>query len=158
MSAHESFCSLGSCKFHIILIGISLSQILQILDKYQYIYQEIDSLYTLYNYKFFSSIVTSNGEVFREISCGVHYKLRWKGAEKTPSVSRKRFVRKKFQKYYLSSNQKLASTQTLCSAFLDRIQKVRNSKDESDFFKIIDCFIDGYGSVNSERVNFSIKF
>ena len=154
MSAHESFCSLGIYKFHIILIGISLSQILQILDKYQ----EIDSLYTLYNYKFFSSIVTSNGEVFSQIICGVHYKLRWKGAEKTPSVSRKRFVRKKFQKYYLSSNQKLASTQTLCSAFLDRIRKVRISKDESDFFKIIDCFIDGYGSVNSERVNFSIKF
>ena len=44
------------------------------------------------------------------------------------------------------------------SAILDRIRKVRNSKYESDLFKIIRCFIDGSGSVNSERVNFSINF
>ena len=66
-------------------------------------------------------------------------------------------VRKKFKKHYLSSNQKLASTQTLGSAFLDRIRKVQNSKYEHDLLKIIDCFIDGYGFVNSDHVNFSIK-
>ena len=49
-------------------------------------------------------------------------------------------VRKKFNKHYLSSNQKLASTQTLGSAFLDRIRKVQNSKYEHDLSKIIDCF------------------
>ena len=83
--------------------------------------------------------------------------MECKGAEKTPSVSRKRLVRKKFKKHYLSSNQKLASTQTLGSAFLDRIRKVQNSKYEHDLLKIIDCFIDGYGFVNSDHVNFSIK-
>ena len=141
-----------------ILIGTSLSQILQRLDKYQYIYQEIDCLYTLYKHRFFSSIVISSGEVFNHLSFGVQHNLRWKGAEKTPSVSRKRLVRKKFKKHYLSSNQKFASTQTLGSAFLERIRKKRNSKYESDLFKIIDCFIDGYGSVNSERVIFLINF
>ena len=50
---------------------------------------------------------------------------------------------KKFKKHYLSSNQKLASTQTLGSAFLDRIRKVQNSKYEHDLLKIFDCFIDG---------------
>ena len=60
-----------------------------------------------------------------------------------------------FKKHYLSSNQKLASTQTLVSAFLDRIQKTQNSISDSDLFKIIDCFVDDYDSVNSERVNFS---
>ena len=154
VSTHDSFCSLGNYKFHIILIGTSHGQILQRLDKYQYIYQEIDCVYTLYQHRFFSSIVTSNGEVFNQLSCAVQHNLRWKGAEKTPSVSRKRLVRKKFKKHYLSSNQKLASTQTLDSAFLDRIRKVQNSKYESDLFKKIDCFNDGYGSVNSERVYF----
>ena len=71
VSTHDSFCSLGNCKFHIILIGTSLSQILQRLDKYQYIYQEIDCLYTLYKHRFFPSIVTSSGEVFNQLSCGV---------------------------------------------------------------------------------------
>ena len=62
VSTHDSFCSLGNCKFHIILIGTSLSQIFQRLDKYQYIYQEINCLYTLYKHRYFSSIVTSSGE------------------------------------------------------------------------------------------------
>ena len=98
VSTHNSFCSLGNCKFHIIVIGTSLSQILQRLDKHQYIYQEIDCLYTLYKH------FTSSGEVFNQLSCRVQHNLRWRGAEKAPSVSRKRLVRKKFKKYYLSSN------------------------------------------------------
>ena len=109
-------------NFIFFLIGTSLIQILQRLDKYQYVYQETDCLYTLYKHRFFSSIVTSSGEVFNQLSCGVQHNLRLKGAEKTPSVPRKRVVRKKFKKYYLNSNQKLASTQTLGSAFLDRIR------------------------------------
>ena len=63
----------------------------------------------------------------------------------------------KVQKHYLSSNQKLASTQTHGSAFLDRIRKVQNLKYEHNLLKIIDCFIDGYGFVNSDHVNFLIK-
>ena len=58
--------------------------------------------------------------------------------------------------YYLSSAQNLASTQTLGSALLERIRKVQNSKYETDLLKIVDCFINGYGTVNSERVSFSI--
>ena len=126
VSTHDSFCFLGNCKFHIILIGTSLSQILQRLDKYQYIYQEIDCLYRLYKHRFFSSIVTSSGEIFNQLSCGVQHNLRWKGAEKIPSVSRKRLVRKKFKKHYLSSNQKLASTQTLGSEFVKYKTQNRN--------------------------------
>ena len=108
VSTHNSFCSLGNCKFH----------------KYQYMYQEIDCLYTLYKHRLFSSIVTSSGMVFNQLNCGVQHNLRWKRAEKTPSVSRKRLVQKKFKKHYLNSNQKLASTQTLGSAFLDRVRNM----------------------------------
>ena len=60
----------------------------------------------------------------------------------------------KIHKHYLSFKQKFSSTQTLGSAFLDRNRKVQNSKDESVLFKLIDCFNDSYGSVNSERVIF----
>ena len=117
VSTHDSFCSFGNCKFHINLIGTCLSQILQRLDKYQYIYQEIDCLYTLYKHRFFSSIVTSSGEVFNQLSCGVQHNLRWKGAEKTPSVSRKRLVRKKFKKHYLSSIKNLHLRKLLAQHF-----------------------------------------
>ena len=77
VSTHTSFCSLESCKFHLILIGTSLSQIVQRFDKYQNIYQEIDCLYILYKHRFFSSTVTSSGEIFNQLSCGVHHNLRW---------------------------------------------------------------------------------
>ena len=74
-----------------------------------------------------------------------------------PSIARKRLIRKKFKRHYLCSNQKLASTQTLGSALLDRIRKIQNSKYEPDLFKIIDCFFDCHGSVHSDYVSFVIK-
>ena len=74
-----------------------------------------------------------------------------------PSIAKKRLIRKKFKRLYLCSNQKLASTQTLGSAFLDRIRKIQNSKHESDLVKIIDCFIDCHGSVHSDCISFVIK-
>ena len=55
---------------------------------------------------------------------------------------------------FFISDQEFASTQTLESAFLERIRKVQNSKYETDLLKIVDCFIDGYGTVNSSVSNF----
>ena len=92
-----------------------------------------------------------------QLDRAVHHNLKWKGAEKMPSVAKKRLLREKFKRHYLCSNQKLASTQTIGSAFLERIRKVQNSKHEHDLLKLIDCFIDGYGFVNSDNFNFSIK-
>ena len=51
VSTHNSLCSLENCKFHLVLIGISLTQIFQRSDKYVYIYQEIDCLYTLFKHR-----------------------------------------------------------------------------------------------------------
>ena len=61
---------------------------------------------------------------------------------------------KERKKCYLCSNQKLTSTQTIGSVFLKRVRKVQNSKHEHDSLKVFDCFIDGYGFVNSDYVNF----
>ena len=157
VSTHNSLCSLENCKFHLVLIGKSFSQIFQRLDKYVYIYQEIDCLYTLFKHRFYSSIVTSRGEMFNQLRQAVQHNLRWRGAEKMPSIAKERLIRKKFKRHYLCSNQKLASTQTLGSAFLDRIRKIQSSKYEPDLFKIIDCFIDCHGSVHSDYVSFVIK-
>ena len=74
-----------------------------------------------------------------------------------PSVAKKRLLRKNFKRHCLCSNQKLASTQTIGSAFLERVRKVQNSKYEHDLLKVFHCFIDGYGFANSDHVNFSIK-
>ena len=58
-----------------------------------------------------------------------------------PSVAKKRLLRKKFKCHFLCSNQKLASRQTIGSAFLERVRNIQNSKYKQDLLKIIDCFI-----------------
>ena len=95
--------------------------------------------------------------MFNQHDRAVQQNLRWKGAEKMPSIAKKRLIRKKFKRPCLCSKQKLASTQTLDSAFFDSIRKNQNSKYESGLFKIFDCFIDCQGSVHSNYVSFVIK-
>ena len=80
--------------------------------------------------------------------------FNWKGAEKILRIAKKGLLRNKFKRHDLCSNQKLASTQFIGSAFLERVRKVQNSKYEHDLLKLIGCFIDGYGFVNSDHVNF----
>ena len=157
VSNHSSFCPVENCKFHLVLIGSSLDQILQRLDKYHFTYQIVDCIYTLYKYRFYFNIISSRDEVFNQLNRAVEHNLKCRIPEKLPSVAKKRLLRKKFKRHYLSSAQKLASTQTLGSAFLERIRKIQNSKYETDLLKIVDCFIDGFGTVNNERINFSIN-
>ena len=132
VSTHNSYCSLENCKFHVLLIDSSFDQILQRLGNFHFTYQIIDCLYTLYKYRFYSNVISSTGEVFNQLDRAVHHNLKWKGAEKLPTVAKKRLLRKKFKRHYLCSNQKLASTQTIGSAFLERVRKVQNSKYEHD--------------------------
>ena len=73
---------LEKCEFQLILIGTPVSQILQRVDKYVYICQEIDYFYTFFKHRFISSIVTSSGEVFSQLTRAVQHNLRWKGAKK----------------------------------------------------------------------------
>ena len=58
-------------------------------------------------------------------------------------------LRKKFKRHKLFSNQELASTQTIGSAFLERDRKVKNSKIEPDVLKMVDCFIESKEFVNN---------
>ena len=122
VSTHNSYCSLENCEFHILLIGSSFDQILQRLGNFHFTYQIIDCLYTLYKHRFYSNFISSTGEIFNQIERTVHHNFKQKGAEKIPCVAKKRLLRKKFKRHYLCSNQKLASKQTIGSAFLERVR------------------------------------
>ena len=135
VSTHNSYFSLENCKFHILLIDSSFDQILQRLCNFHFTYQIIDCLYTLNKYRFYSNVISSTGEVFNQLDRAVHHNLKWKGAEKIPSIAKKRLLRKKFKRHYLCSNQKLASTQTIGLVFLERPRKVQNSKYEYNLLK-----------------------
>ena len=128
MSTHKSYCCLENCKLHILLIGSSFDQILQRWVNFQFTFQIFDCLHTLYKYSFYSNVISSTGEVFNQRDCAVHHILKWKRSEKMPSVAKKKLLRTQFKRNDLCSNQKLASTQTIGSAFLKRVRKVQNPK------------------------------
>ena len=151
VSNHSSFYPVENCKFHLVSIGSSRDHILQRLDKYHFTYQIVDCIYTLNKNRFYSNTISSRGEVFNQLNRAVEHKLKCRIPEKETSAA------KKFERHDLSSAQKLASTQTHGSSFLERIRKVKNSNYETDLLKIVDCFIDGFGTVNSERIIFSIS-
>ena len=83
----------------------------------------------------------------------------WNGKKQKKSqvLQWKDHYAKKFKRHYLCSSQKLASAQTIGSAFLEWVRKVQNSKQKPDLLKTIDCLIDGSGSVNGDHVNFLKK-
>ena len=74
-----------------------------------------------------------------------------------PSIAKKRLLRKKYKKFFLSSFPKTKSTQTGGSVFADRIEQVRKTKFELELIKIVDCFLDGLGNYTSNLVAFKIK-
>ena len=124
MSTHNSLCSLENFKFHLVLIVTSFNQILQRLDKYIYIYQEIDWLYTLLKHRFHSSVVKPSGQVFNQLNRAVQNNLRGKGAKKIPSIAKKRLTRKKNKRHYLSSNQKF-SRKLMVQSFRTEFEKFK---------------------------------
>ena len=112
-----------NCKSHLVLIGSSLDQILQRLNKYHFTYQIVDCIYTLHKYRFYSNIISTRVEVFNKLNRAVEHNLKSTIPGKLPSVTKKRLLQKKFKRHYLSSAQKLASTQALGSAFSGRDSK-----------------------------------
>ena len=79
------------------------------------------------------------------------------GVERKPSIAKKRLLRKKYKKHFLSSFQKTKSTQTSGSVFADRIEQVKKTKLELELIKIVDCFLDGHGKYTGNLVSFKIK-
>ena len=76
VSTHNSYRSLENCKFHIFLIGSYFDQILQRLGNFHFTYQIIDCLYTLIEYRFYSNVLSSTGDVFNHFDRAVHHNLK----------------------------------------------------------------------------------
>ena len=66
-----------------------------------------------------------------------------------PSIAKKRLLRKNFEQHFMSALQKNKSTQTSGSVFAERIEKAKKANFELELIKIVDCFLDGHGSYDS---------
>ena len=72
--------------------------------------------------------MSSTGEIFNQLDCAVLHILKWKGAEKNSKCYKEKTVRQKIKPHYFWSNQKLAFTNTIGFALLERVRKVQNEK------------------------------
>ena len=124
VSNHLSFCPVENCKFQLVLIGSSLDQILQRLDKYPFTYKLDDCIYTLYKNRFYSNIISSRGEVFIQLNRAVKHNLKCRIPQKLPSVA------KKYLKDIISVQKSPKDIISLCVhsdswiSFLEKIRKV----------------------------------
>ena len=147
---------LPACKYHVLLLG-NVGELLKKLDTFCFTYQQVDCLYTLFKYRFSEKVIAKIGQVLDNVQRAVDFNQRNKGVDRTPSIAKKRLLRKKYKKHLFSSFQKTKSTQTGGSVFAERIEKFKKTKIELDLIKIVDCFLDGYGNYDSNFVSFKIK-
>ena len=96
--------------------------------------------------------------MFDNVQRAVDFNHRNKGLDRMPSIAKKRLLRKKFEKQLFSSFQKTKTTQTSGSVLAEGIEKVKKTKFELDFIKIVDCFLDSHGNYDSNLVSFKMKF
>ena len=148
---------LKNCSYHIILISSSINELLQKLDDLSFQYQTVDCLYALYKHPFFGHTMDEAGIGFTQLKRTVQHNSENNFVEKLPSVSKKRLGRKKFKRYLLRAEQRNASTQTLGSSYFDRVQKIKNSKYESELIKIVDCLLDGHGIIDNPMLYFEVR-
>ena len=152
----DKTCFLPSCKYHIILLG-NVEELLKKLDTLCFTYQQVDCLYILFKYRFSGKVIAKSGRTFDTAQRAVDFNQRNKGVDRMPSFAKKRLLRKKYKKHFFSSFQKTKTTQTSGSVFAERIEKVKKTKFELDLIKIVDCFLNGHGSYDSNFVSFKIK-
>ena len=68
----DKMCFLPNCRYHIILIG-NTKELLQKLDAFRFNYQHVDSLYTLFKYRFSDIVVIKSGKLFDKLQRADHF-------------------------------------------------------------------------------------
>ena len=152
----DEMCFLPNCRHHIIPIG-NIKELLWKLDAFCSNYQQVDCLYTLFNYHFSGKNVVKSGQLSDYVQRAVHFNHQNRGVDRIPGIAKKRFLRKRYKEHLLSSVQKTKSTQTSGLVFADWIEQVEKTKLELELIKNIDCFLDGRGNYTSISVSFRTK-
>ena len=123
----DKMCFVPNFRYHFFVIG-NIKVLLQKLDAFCFNCQHVDSLYTLFKYRFGGKIVVKSGQLFDNLQRAVHFNQQNRGVYRMLSITKKRLLRKKYKKHLLSSFQKPKSTQASRSVFADRTEQVKKTK------------------------------
>ena len=149
----DMMCFLPDCRYHIFLID-NFKELLQKFDAFCF---NVDCLYTLSKYRFSGKSVVKSGKLFEKLQRAVHFNQQNRGMDRMPNIAKKRLLRRKYKKHFLSSLPETKSMQTSGSVFADRIGQLERTKFEIELTKFVDCFLDGYGNYSSSLVSIKIK-
>ena len=152
----DKTCFLPVCKHHTKLFG-EIEELLHKTDTLCFTYQHMDCLYTLFKYRFSRKVIAKSGIVSDNVQRAISFNQRNREVDKMPSFAKKRLLRKMFKQHFVSALQKNKSTQASGSVFAERIEKAKKNKFALGLIKIVDCFLDGHGSYDSNLVSFKLK-
>ena len=91
---NEKTCFSSAGKYHIILLG-NVQELLKKLDRFCLTCQQVDCLNTLFKHRFSGKAFAKSGQVFDNVQRAVDFIHRSKGVDRTPSIAKKRLLRKK---------------------------------------------------------------
>ena len=134
---NDKTCFLPACKNHIVLLG-NVQELLKKSDTFCFTYQHVDSLFTLFKYRFSGRVIAKSGQVFDNVQRAVNFIHRNKGVDRMPGVAKKRLLRKKYKKHLFSSFQKTKTTQSSGSVYAERIEKIKKTEFEFELIKLVD--------------------
>ncbi len=151
-------CKHNKCLYHIFLHGNNTEDILPLLKDYTFKYQLVDATYAYFKYYMMNDkILDRCGPLTEKLYRAVIYNRTRPHMELRPSILRKRLKRKVCKTHKQIGICKSVATQTYDKSLDKRIESILRSKMALELHQIIDCMIDGHGSVNTSRLYFHIK-
>ena len=139
------------------IIG-NVQELLKKLDTFCFTYQHVDCLYTLFKYGFSGKVIAKSGQVFDNVQRAVDFNNRNKGVDRMPSVAKKRLLRKRYRKIFFSApSKRQKQRRPVIQCMQKKLKKLKKTKFEFEVIKIVDCFLDSHGKIDSSLVSYKNK-
>ena len=85
----DKTCCLPACsRYRIVLLG-KVEELLMKLDTFCFTYEHVDSLYTLFKYRFSGKVIAKSGQVFDNVQQAVDFKHKIKGVARMPTLQKR---------------------------------------------------------------------
>ena len=117
----------------------------------------MNCLFIHFKYRSSRNVAVKCGQLFDNVQRAVCFNQRDNRVDRMPSIAKKRPLRNKYRRQFLSSFQKTKSLQISGSVFAEIIEQVRGTKYELELKKSVECFLEGYDSQNSNLLTSEIK-
>ena len=102
----DKMCFPHIFRNNFILVG-EIKVLLQKLDALCFNYQHVGCLYALFKYRFSGKIVVKSRQLFHNVQRAVHVNHQNRGADRIPSIGKKRFLKMKNSKIFWAPSKRL---------------------------------------------------